>query len=42
MNRHTPKWTPTLGNLHRTIAKDKTHWIEKFFISLKSSWNLNF
>jgi len=44
MNPHTPKGTPTLGNwtphglpnLQRAIVEVKTHWIEQFFISLKS------
>jgi hypothetical protein len=38
---HIPKWAPTLGigvpNLHRAIAGVKTHWIEKFLISLEKS-----
>jgi hypothetical protein len=49
MNPHTPKWTPISGirvpnglpNLQRAIAGVKTHWIEAFFISLESSWNLD-
>jgi len=44
MNPRTPKGASTLGvlspsgfpNFQRTIAKVKTQWIEKFFISLES------
>ncbi len=50
MNLHTPKWTPImkvgipngLPNLQSAIARVKTHWFEKFFISLKSYWTINF
>jgi hypothetical protein len=36
------RWTPNgFLNVQRAIAKVKTHWIEEFFISLESSWNLN-
>jgi hypothetical protein len=41
MNLHTPKelpgsWSPSgLSNLQKVIARVKTQWIEKFFISLK-------
>jgi len=49
MNPHTPKgasilgvWSPDgLPNFHRVIVGVKTQWIEKFFISLEISWNLN-
>jgi len=37
MNPHTPKWTPNgLPNFQRAIAGNKTHWFEKFFISLEN------
>jgi hypothetical protein len=46
MNPHIFKWTPILGvgvprdsRILRTIAGVKTHWIKKFFISLKIYWN---
>jgi len=47
MNLHTPKgastlriWSPNgFPNFYRTIAGVKTQCIEKFFISMKSSWN---
>jgi hypothetical protein len=43
MNLHTPKWAPTLWswspnglpNFQRAIARVKTHWITKFFISFE-------
>jgi hypothetical protein len=46
---HTPKGTPTLGvgspgglpNFQRAISGVKTQWLEEFFISLKSPWNVN-
>jgi hypothetical protein len=49
MNLHTLKWTPILGvgvpngllNLQRAIIGVKTHWMEAFLISLKSSWNVD-
>jgi hypothetical protein len=48
MNPHTPRefdfgsWSPgELPNFHRAIARVKTQWLEKKFISLKSSWNVN-
>jgi hypothetical protein len=28
-------------NFQRAITGVKTHWIEEFLISLKSSWNIN-
>jgi hypothetical protein len=30
-----------LLNLHRAIARVKTHWIDEFHISFKSFWNVN-
>jgi hypothetical protein len=48
MNLHTPRefhfgsWSPNgLPNLQRAIAGVKTQWLEEFFISMESSWNLN-
>jgi hypothetical protein len=36
------QWTPDgLLNLHKAISGVKSQWIEKFFISLESSWNLD-
>jgi hypothetical protein len=41
MNPHIPMWTPILGirlpNFQREIVGVKTHWIEVFLISLKTS-----
>jgi hypothetical protein len=40
VNSHFGNWSLNgLSNFQRAIAKDKTHWIEKFLISLKISWN---
>ncbi len=42
VNSHFGSWSPNgLLNFQRAIAGVKTHWIEKFLISLESSWNLN-
>jgi hypothetical protein len=52
MNPHIPKWVPTLGlesqwspngflNFHRATVRVKIHRIEKFFISLEKSWNVD-
>jgi len=42
MSSHFGSWSPNgLPNLQRVIAGVKTHWIEKFIISLESSWNTN-
>ncbi len=49
LNLHIPKWTPNFGswspngplNFQGTIAEVKTHWIDKFFISLESSWTVD-
>jgi hypothetical protein len=30
-----------LPNLQKAIARVKTHWIEKFFILMESSWNID-
>jgi hypothetical protein len=44
---HTFKWTPILGvvvPMDSWILKyrmGQTHWVQKFFISLKNSWNIN-
>jgi hypothetical protein len=41
MNSHFGSWSPNgFSNVQRAIAGVKTHWIEKFIISLESSWNL--
>jgi len=35
-------WSPDgLLSFQRAIVGAKTHWVENFFISLKSSWNLD-
>ncbi len=42
MNSHFGNFSSNgLPNFHRAIVGVKTHWIEKFFISLESSWNVN-
>jgi hypothetical protein len=42
MSSHFENWSFNgLSNLQRTIATIKTHWIEKFLISLESSWNVD-
>jgi hypothetical protein len=47
MNLHTPSshfgsWSlGGLPNVQRAITRVKTNWIETFFISLESSWNLD-
>jgi hypothetical protein len=39
---HFESWTlDGLLNLQRVIARVKTQWLEKFFISMEISWNLN-
>jgi hypothetical protein len=42
VNAHFRSWSPDgLLNLQGTIARVKTHWIEKKIISLESYWNLD-
>jgi len=42
VNSHFGNWSHGgLLNVQRTVSCVKTHWIENFFISLKSSWNVN-
>jgi hypothetical protein len=48
MNLNTPRefhfgsWSlDGLPNLQRVIVGVKTQWLEDFFISLESSWNVN-
>jgi len=48
MNPHTPKefhlgiWSlGGLPNFQRAIAGVKTQWLEEFFKSLESSWNVD-
>jgi hypothetical protein len=48
MNSHTPRefhfgsWSSGgVPNLQRAIGGVKTQWLEKFFISMENSWNLN-
>jgi hypothetical protein len=42
VSSHFGSWSPDeLPNLQGVIAGIKTHWIEEFFISLKSYWNVN-
>jgi hypothetical protein len=39
VSSHFGSWNPDgLPDFQREIAKVKTHWIEKFFISLQRSW----
>jgi hypothetical protein len=41
MGSHFGSWSPYgLLNLQGAIVGVKTHWIEKFFIKLESSWNV--
>ncbi len=41
VNSHFESWSPNgFPNFQRAIARDKTHWIEEFFISLESYWNI--
>jgi hypothetical protein len=41
VSSHFGSWSPNgLLNFQRTIIGVKTYWIEKFFITLESSWNL--
>ncbi len=41
MNSHVGSWNPNgFLNLHRAITWVKTHWFEKFLISLERSWNI--
>ncbi len=42
MNSHFGSWSPNgVLNFQREIARVKTHFIEKLFISLESSWNVD-
>jgi hypothetical protein len=42
MSSHFGTWSfDGLLNLQKVIVGVKTHWIEKFIISLESSWNLD-
>jgi hypothetical protein len=42
MRSHFGNWSPDgFPNLQKVITSIKTHWIEKFLISLENSWNLN-
>jgi hypothetical protein len=48
VNPRTPKATPTLGDEvlvdsrnFKEQFQESTQWLEAFFISLKSSWNLD-
>jgi len=39
---HLGSWSPSgFLNVQRMIVREKTQWIEDFFISLKNYWNLN-
>jgi hypothetical protein len=39
---HFGSWSPDgLLNLQKMITRAKTHWIEKFLISMEISWNIN-
>ncbi len=42
VNSHFESWNLNgFSNFQKAITKPKTHWIEEFFISLESFWNLN-
>jgi len=42
MKSHFGSWSPDgLPNFKKEIIKVKIHWIEKFFISLERSWNVD-
>jgi hypothetical protein len=42
MNSHFGSWIPNgFPNFQRVIARVKIYWIEKFLISLESSWSVN-
>jgi len=48
MNPHTPRefhfwsWNPGgFLNFQKAIARVKTQWLEEFFISMESSWNVD-
>jgi hypothetical protein len=48
MNPHTPRefhfgsWNPSgFLNFQKAIARVKTQWLEEFFISMESSWNVD-
>ncbi len=42
VNSDFGSWSPDrLSNFQKVIVRVKTHWIEEFFISLESSWNLD-
>jgi len=42
VSSHFWNWSPNgLLNFQRAISKVKTHWIKKFLISLKISWNVD-
>jgi len=48
MNPHTPRefhfgsWSPgELLNFQWAITRVKNQWLEEFFISMESSWNVN-
>jgi hypothetical protein len=42
VNSHFGSWSRDgLPKFQRTIVEVKTHWIEEFLISLKSSWNVD-
>jgi hypothetical protein len=42
MNSHFGSWSPNgLSNFQKAIARVKTHWIEEFFISLESYWDVD-
>jgi hypothetical protein len=42
VNSHFGNWSHDgLSNFQRAIVGVKTHWIETFLLSLKSSWNIN-
>ncbi len=42
VNSHFGSWSlGGLPNPHKEIVGVKTHWIDKFVISLESSWNID-
>jgi hypothetical protein len=43
VSSHLKSWSHNgLPNFQRASVRVKTHWIEKFLISLENSWNVNF
>jgi hypothetical protein len=42
VNSHFGNWSPNgLPNFQSAIEGVKTYWIEKFLVSMESSWNID-